>query len=161
MSSVASYPLGGHRRKALFPRSHSNVVSGKFLFSFALLFTFNLLCKRVSSSLCIYSGICGFIYKARRKPVSRRRIREEGTEGWGGERGPMSTSAPLYACCHHASDMVDFWEKTKMGTDLFFFFLRMILYYSKISGVTIALAGRRIVRTRSSLLLPVYARMAK
>jgi hypothetical protein len=35
------------------------------------LFIFDLLCKRFSSSLCIGLAVCGFIYKAGRKPVSR------------------------------------------------------------------------------------------
>jgi hypothetical protein len=36
-----------------------------------LLFIFDLLYKRVSSLPCISSAVCGFIYKAGQKPVSR------------------------------------------------------------------------------------------
>jgi hypothetical protein len=66
------YPLGGVIVELFFSRPRSIVVGGKFWFFFAFLFIFNLLCKRVSSSPYIGSSVCGFIYKAGQKPVSRR-----------------------------------------------------------------------------------------
>jgi hypothetical protein len=42
---------------------------GDFLFLFPI---FDLFCKRFPSLLCIGLAVCGFIYKAGRKPISRR-----------------------------------------------------------------------------------------
>jgi hypothetical protein len=64
------YPLGGVFVELFSSRPRSVIAGGKFWFFFAFLFIFNLLCKRVSSSPCIGSAVCCFIYKVGRKPVS-------------------------------------------------------------------------------------------
>jgi hypothetical protein len=70
--AMRCYPLGGVVVELFSSWPRSDVAGGKFWFFFALLFIFNLLCiKRVSSSPCIGSVVCGFIYKAGRKSVLR------------------------------------------------------------------------------------------
>jgi hypothetical protein len=60
-STWSSFPIGSV--------PVSQVASRDFLVLYCLSLIY---CKRVSSSLCIGSAVCGFIYKAGRKPVSRR-----------------------------------------------------------------------------------------
>jgi hypothetical protein len=41
------------------------------------LFIFDLFCKKFSSSPCINLAVCGFIYKAEQKPVSRNSYEQQ------------------------------------------------------------------------------------
>jgi hypothetical protein len=68
------YPLGGVVVELFSSWPRSDVVGGKFWFFFALLFIFNLLCKRVSSSPYIGLAVCDFIYKEGQKPVLMMKV---------------------------------------------------------------------------------------
>jgi hypothetical protein len=69
----ASLPSWGHSRGVPILLGLVSVSSVASIDSSCTLFIyFDLLCKRFFSSPCIGSAVCSFIYKAGRKPVSRR-----------------------------------------------------------------------------------------
>jgi hypothetical protein len=67
----ASLPSWGIVVELFSTRSRSGVIGASFGSSYYLLFILDLLCKRVSSSPCIGSVVCGFIYKTGQNPISR------------------------------------------------------------------------------------------
>jgi hypothetical protein len=69
--AVRCYPWG-RRRRALVPSFLFRWPMASFGSSWSLLFIFDLLCKRVSSSSYIGLAVCGFIYNAGWKHVSRK-----------------------------------------------------------------------------------------
>jgi hypothetical protein len=60
------------------------------------LFIFYLLCKRFSTSPCISLAVCGFIYKAGRKPVSRWLYKSIAGGGSGGKLARRNFSVQIF-----------------------------------------------------------------